>query len=188
MKIHTITRSLIAISALLCMQQANAQEIISAGTNSTPVIADARVNACPKFSLSDSQLEKLRTLKDQAKLDTAQRKAQLKVYKHELFDLISKPSVDKEAALSLNTKINALKTELSNARLNFMLAAGDILTPEQKEQMRHRMLKRSVMGGKFGHNRASGHCGKSKGFKHRSFEHGKVTESIPAPEAESKNS
>jgi len=117
----------------------------------------------PEFSrLSTAQLEKLTALKDKFNLDTAAEKAQLKADRHELFDLLSKPTVDKEQVLSLNTKMNTLKNQISDARINLLLASSEVLTPQQKEQMHDRFLLRSLKGGrqhhKFGCARGKGSC------------------------------
>ena len=101
-----------------------------------------------KLNVSQDQVNKLGTLHDQFKLSTAKEKAELEVAHSELRRLFSQPTVDKQAALALQGKINGLKDDLSNQRLNLMLASSDIFTPEQRAQF----AKMHAMGG-FGHHR-----------------------------------
>jgi Spy/CpxP family protein refolding chaperone len=84
-------------------------------------------------------------------LDTAQEKAQLTADRHQLIELLSKPKVEKQEALALNSKMIALKDQISEARFNSLLAASDVLTPEQKVQMENKFLLRSLKGGQQHH-------------------------------------
>jgi len=121
-----------------------------------------------KFKLSDDQLEKLHALKAQFLASNAEKGAEVKVLKSQLFDELSKPTVDKSAVLSIQSKINNLKDELSTSRVSMMADASTIFTPEQRLAMRHRYLARSMRGG---HGRA---FGGGKGF-HGKFEHKATT-------------
>jgi len=164
MRMSSIARPLALLGALLLSGPVLAQDVPTAEDDSS-YLAQARVPSGPRISLSDEQRQKLRALKDQYTLDTAMRKAQLKVQRGQLFDLLRKPKVDKQEVLALNAKLNSLRTELSDARMNFILAANDVFTPEQKEQMGHRF----GMRGAFGHGKG-GHCGSGcHGGKHGGF-------------------
>ena len=91
------------------------------------------------LKLTPEQKQKLGTLHDQFILSTADKKAQLKVAHNEMRRLFEAPAIDKQAVLSLETKINGLRDELSVSRVNLMLASSDIFTPEQRaafEKMR----------------------------------------------------
>src|SRR6516162_8161746 len=124
----------LAVAAgLLLAGAANASQVQTRSDTAPKLLAQATA-AKPEFSrLSTAQLEKLTALKDKFNLDTAAEKAQLKADRHELFDLLSKPTVDKEQVLSLNTKMNTLKNQISDARINLLLASSEVLTPQQKE-------------------------------------------------------
>jgi Spy/CpxP family protein refolding chaperone len=149
-----------AMSGIAMAQEVTPEE--SAGT----MLAQAQVQTSrPK--MSDEQILKLRALKDQFSIDTAQKKAQLKALKHQLFDKMSAPAVNKAEVVALNGQINSLKTDLSNARLNFMLAAGDVFTPEQKAAFRSRMLHRGM--GRGHHGGRGFHGGKGGHFRGKGF-------------------
>jgi len=87
---------------------------------------------CAKFSLTTDQKEKLSALRDQFKLSTAQKKAELEVAVHQQRELMSKAVIDKSAVLSLQSKINALRDELANARIEMALNSSSVFTPEQR--------------------------------------------------------
>jgi Spy/CpxP family protein refolding chaperone len=120
------------------------------------IVAQARgpVSFAKVAPVTSDQREKLSALRDKYELDTAQQKALLRVTQRQLREVMTATSVDKSAASALQTKINGLRDDLSNAKLNFMLAAGDVFTPEQRAAFRH-------MHGRFGHHGfgRGGECG-----------------------------
>ncbi len=105
-----------------------------------------------RMTLSDEQKAKLKELKNQFTLDVASKKALLKVQRSQLSDLMKADKVDKSAVLALHAKNTALKNELGDVRMKFLLAANDVFTPEQKAQMRE---FRGRCGG--------GGCGRDRG-------------------------
>jgi Spy/CpxP family protein refolding chaperone len=109
-----------------------------------------------KLDFSDSQLEKMSSLKNQYLDKTASQLSQLGVLERQLRDVLSQPSIDRAKAESVQSKINSLKADLSTARLNLKIDEIGILTPEQREKMRHRMLVSESFGHKFGHGRHFG--------------------------------
>ncbi|HEY9787805.1 MAG TPA: periplasmic heavy metal sensor [Candidatus Obscuribacterales bacterium] len=159
MRMDRVARPLAVLGALVMAGSAYAQQ-------STTVESEAKsatqAQVAPRFTITEEQRAKISSLRDQFKLDTAQKKATLEVQQHKLVEMLRQPTVDKPAVLALNAKINALRTELSDARLNLMLAINDQFTPEQKEQMK-RFRKGSFFkrhgrggcgdcgGGRFGH-------------------------------------
>ncbi len=156
MKVHSIASRVAVIATMLLASGANAQQVTTVRDADNMLLANARVEGAPP-TLSDDQRGKLRALKNQLTLDTAQKRAELKVGQSQLRELLTKPKVDKQAALDLQSKLNTLKADLSNARLNFMLSASDVFTAEQKEAFRGRMMKRSMGGGR--HHGHGGGCG-----------------------------
>lgn len=154
---------LAATAGLLLAGAATAGQIQTAGTGTGKLLAQS---TAPRAAfLSTAQLEKLSALKDKFILDTAQDRAQLKVERHELFSLLSQPTVNKEEVLALASKMNALKNKISDARVNLLLAKSDVLTAEQREKLHDRFLMRSLNGGhqgrKFGCFKGKG-CGLGK--------------------------
>lgn len=119
------------------------------------------------MTLTDDQKAKLKELKNQFTLDIASKKALLKVQRSQLSDLMKADKVDKSAVLALHAKNTALKNELGDLRMKFLLAANDVFTPEQKSQMREFRGRGGCGGGGcgrgrggFGHHR---HFGKGPG-------------------------
>ena len=114
------------------------------------MVAEAHAAACTKLSpISDEQRKQLSALRDKYELDTAEKKALLHVTGRQLKQVMTSVTVDKSAALALQSKLNALRDDLSNARLSFMLSAGDVFTPEQRAQFK--AMRRQ------GHHRHHGH-------------------------------
>ena len=155
MNIRFITNALLVLGMTLSASAVLAQNSPTEVSQDRDAFLSHRSGG-PRMSLTPEQREKLGAIRDQFTLDTATKKAQLQVQKHQLRELLTKPTVDKQAVLSLNDKLNGLKADLSNARLQMMLASGDVFTPEQKQQMRERM-SRGGMRGHFGKGRDS--CG-----------------------------
>lgn len=100
-----------------------------------------------KLNLNDDQLEKMVDLKTKYMSENVSSKGKLKVKKRELFNLMTKPGTTKDQALALQKEINELRAQLSNARVSFMLDASDLLTDEQRKELRHKMLVRQLAGG-----------------------------------------
>lgn len=125
-------RTLVMTSIIMCATPVFAQDASNASADR--MSAHTRVQVDPKFQITDEQRTKLSALRDQYILDTANQKAQLKVAKHQLRRTLSQSTIDKSAAMSLQSKINGLKSDLSNARLSMKLAAADVFTAEQRAQ------------------------------------------------------
>lgn len=107
-----------------------------------------------QLNLTDDQLEKFHAIRTKYATETAAKQAELKVLRIQLREALSAEKIDKQAAFAINSKINALKADLSNARLASMIEKADVFTPEQRKEMHHRMLQREAGGG-----RGHGHHG-----------------------------
>jgi Spy/CpxP family protein refolding chaperone len=150
-----LVQTLALASLLLAGVPAIADEEMS--VNPTPTtIAQAPINAVKLAPITDDQRSKLRALRDQYKLNTAEKKALLEVTQGQLRETLGAVSVDKGAALALQAKINGLRAELSTARLNMMLAASDVFTPEQRAAFKSMRGRHGHHGGGFRHG---GHGG-----------------------------
>jgi Spy/CpxP family protein refolding chaperone len=149
----------LALSGLLfCALPAIADDSASAGgaRAQTAVKVCAPGSMHEKLKLSTEQKDKLSSIRDQYKLATAQKKAELEVAMSQQHQLMSKATIDKSAVLSLQGKINSLKADLSNARIDMALTASAVFTPEQRE-----------MFSKFGHGRGHGGPGMHRWGGHR---------------------
>ncbi len=123
-------------------------------------VTQTQVRTHARFQFTEDQKGKLSSLKNQYILDTATKKAELKVARNQLKETMSKDSIDKGAAQGLQSKISGLKGELASARLNMMLACADIFTPEQRaafKKMRH--FRHGGHGKGFGGRSGSRACG-----------------------------
>lgn len=99
------------------------------------------------LSLSDDQLEKIAKLKNEFSDAAGQKMVQLRSLMRQQKDLMTQEKVDKAQVLDLQNKINGLKADLSNAKLNMKLDTIALLNPDQKQKLRHKALQREVFGG-----------------------------------------
>ncbi len=104
-----------------------------------------------RLGLTDSQLEKVAALKDKGRLETATQKAQLKTLNDQLKVAITKPEVNQAEAMQVQSKINDLRSQLANEKLQQRIDFMAILTPEQKDTLRHKMLASEAFGMGGGH-------------------------------------
>jgi Spy/CpxP family protein refolding chaperone len=107
------------------------------------LIAEARVTLAP-LSLSDDQLEKFAKLKADLQDSTAGTATQVHTLNRQLRDLLSKDEVDKSQAMGIQAKLNSLRNDLANAQLKMRLETLAVLSPEQKQKLRHAALQRQV--------------------------------------------
>lgn len=107
---------------------------------------------CPwlgALDLSDDQFEKFYALKN-AFLDKAGPKMlDLKTNERHLKDLMTQPTVDAKAARNLQDRINGLKADLANMKLDNRIAMHDVLNDEQRKKVREFAIK----GGRGMHHR-----------------------------------
>jgi Spy/CpxP family protein refolding chaperone len=104
-----------------------------------------------RLNLSDDQLEKIASLKNDLRTATASQKAQLKSLNFELKSLLLQPTVDKSKAMALEGNINSLKTDLATKRLSFKIDLLAVLTEDQKKELKHMMLAKQAFGGRYHH-------------------------------------
>jgi len=138
-----ITSTLIGLPAIAQTNAGSVPEKAQLKVNSLSCLgckSERRESTGRKLGLTDSQLEKIASLKDRARVDSAPQKAQLKELYNQLKLAITKPAVDQQEALQIQSKINDLRAQLSNKKLQERLNFMAILTPEQKETLRHKIL------------------------------------------------
>lgn len=92
----------------------------------------------PKFS--DEQLQRMMELRDQHRIATASQHAELAALSHKLSLLLTADSIDRKEVGSIQAKIDALRSELAKAHAKFTVDSAEILTPEQRQKLRHRLL------------------------------------------------
>lgn len=108
------------------------------------------------LDLSDGQFEKLFALKNSFLDKAGPKMLALSTAKRHLCNAMLAPTVDAKQVKELQTSINGLKADLSNLKLDHKLAAMDVLTAEQRKQIRDRMIKGSACG--------PAACGGGRGF------------------------
>jgi Spy/CpxP family protein refolding chaperone len=110
-------------------------------------VAEAKAPAaCAAINpITDDQKQRLSAIRDKYELDTADKKALLHVTQRQLRRTLTATTVDKSSATALQAKVNGLRDDLANSKLNLKLAMGDVFTPEQRAAFRQ-------MRGRFGHH------------------------------------
>ena len=119
------------------------------------------------INLADDQLEKLFSLKKEMITRCAPKMTDLKLQEMDLLDLISQPQVDKGKVQAAQNKINGLKADLANLRVNFMVDSLSVLSDDQRKDLRRTFIKGQTMpkrGLRGGGKRLHGHGGRSGGF------------------------
>lgn len=97
-------------------------------------------NGCDKFGrldLSDEQNEKLYQLKQKFADQIGMTKVEMKRERRKMRDLLTQATIDRKAIEAAQIKLNTFKTTLANAKLAFKLDASEILTAEQRKQLRY---------------------------------------------------
>jgi Spy/CpxP family protein refolding chaperone len=109
------------------------------------------------LDLTDAQKEKLFTMKNSLKDAIGPKKLELSKNSRELRDLLTKPSIDRAAIKTTQSKINDLKADIANLMIAFKADFAETLTPEQRQKMR---FARSFKGG---HHKHFKHGGPGRG-------------------------
>jgi protein CpxP len=106
-----------------------------------------------KLNLSDQQQEQLENLKLQFDKDIIQKRADLKMARLDLKEIMMKTPIDEKAALKKQDQISSIRADIARTRLQHMIAAGKVLTADQLAQwkkMRRGMGERQGRGRKAG--------------------------------------
>jgi Spy/CpxP family protein refolding chaperone len=120
-----------------------------------------------KSTLTDEQLEKIAALKDNFLSKTAGKKVELKGLGRQLRGLLTKKEVNRQEAFVLQEKISTLRADLAKEKLAFRLDMMSVLTDEQREKIRHRMLMKQAFGGHKHHGRHFAFAGHRGGFNRK---------------------
>lgn len=112
------------------------------------------------LNLSDEQLEKIYKIKNSYADSEDQKKTELKSLGRQMKALLMEEKVDRSAVQALNKKISGLKADLAEIKLSMRLDSMDVLSTEQRQELRHKSLQRQVMGGRPKHGRMGGRGGR----------------------------
>lgn len=97
-------------------------------------------------SFSDDQLEKIFQLKQDCMDKTGPKMAELFAQHRALRDLLTQPNTDKSKAQEIQGKINSLRGDIANYRLEQQIGLLGVLTPEQRKELRRNFVKRADFG------------------------------------------
>jgi|GEM_PF-1786868 len=102
-----------------------------------------------KLGLDKKQMEAVQEIHLRTMKETIKKKADIKVAKLDLFEILSKDPVDMTAAETAVKKLEGLKTEMKMMHIKAMEEVKSNLNAEQKKEfsamMRHMMMKREMM-------------------------------------------
>ena len=102
-----------------------------------------------KLGLDKKQMEAVREIHLKTMKDTIKKKADIKVAKIELMEILSKDPVDMTAAETAVKKLEGLKTEMKMMHIRAMEEVKSNLNAEQKKEFSsmigHMMMKREMM-------------------------------------------
>jgi len=119
------------------------------------LLHNQRVKA--ELGLTDEQSEKLRKLFSETHKASIRSRAELKIKRMELHELMMASTTDREAAMKKVTDISDLRAQRMRQHVESMLAAKTILTPEQQKKIHTMMADRmSRRGEGFRGRRGSG--------------------------------
>ena len=107
--------------------------------------------------LTDDQLERLYAIKEDSHEQSAMKKVQAHIFGRKLKDTLSAANIDTAAAKDLEGKIIALKSDIATIHMDALIKMAQVLTPEQRHEVRMHMLRGSM--GHHGHHGHWGHGG-----------------------------
>lgn len=98
------------------------------------------------LNLTDDQYEKLWALKRDSMGKNAAKFGELMGAEMQLHDLLLQPEIDRTKIMALQGRINAAKADLANSRVEDRIATMNVLTAEQRRDLRRKMLERMAGG------------------------------------------
>ncbi|MBI4533823.1 MAG: Spy/CpxP family protein refolding chaperone [Candidatus Melainabacteria bacterium] len=94
------------------------------------------------LALTEDQYEKLFAIKNQFLNKLGPKVLELKLSERELADLMSRTQLDRQKVTELQSRINEQKSAIANLRTDERINTLEILTPEQRKELR----KQTIMG------------------------------------------
>jgi len=104
------------------------------------LLHNERVRA--ELGLTDDQAEKLRQIFMDSRKANIRTRADLQIQRMELHELMRAEKTDRDAALKKVEAISALRAQMMRQRVESMLAAKTVLTPEQQKKIHSMMSDR----------------------------------------------
>lgn len=95
-----------------------------------------------ELGLTDEQAEKLRQIFMDSRKASIRTRADLKIQRMELHELMRAEKTDRDATLKKVQAISALREQMMRQHVESMLAAKTVLTPEQQKKVHAMMAER----------------------------------------------
>jgi len=112
-------------------------------------------------TLTDDQLEKMHSLHNQFLDDLGPKVTQLASLSRKLKDVLMANNIDASQAKALQKDINGIKADVADLKLEHKIAALNVLTSEQKKELRDRLYR-----GPFERMEHHHHMGGGEGHHH----------------------
>ena len=93
------------------------------------------------LNLSDEQMEKVMSMQDQLEEKCALKRAELRSSEHKLHLCLLDSPGEKSKIDNIQGKINQLRADLCGLNNNFAADFSQLLTDEQRKQLRHTLVK-----------------------------------------------
>lgn len=120
------------------------------------------VPVCEELNLTDDQLEKIHAIKLRRADEVGTKKVELMAQMRKLKDLLSQPTLDRQAVQQTQDKISGLKADIANQMINGLMDAHDVMSMDQRKQLRHKFLV-GGFGPHFHHHGLDQHWGHHAG-------------------------
>jgi Spy/CpxP family protein refolding chaperone len=105
------------------------------------LVAERVVGEAPHPKFTDDQLEKMHAIRAKYGDAGAARMLELHKLHRQIAEGLAQTTVDKDALLTLQKKVNDLESQANTERLQMMVEVHEILTPEQRQEMHRHMLQ-----------------------------------------------
>lgn len=107
------------------------------------IVAEKR----PQPGFSDDQLERVHAIKIKYDDINDARDLELEKLNRQIIEGLNQQNADKATLFSVQTKINELEAKAANDDLQMMIDLHDVLTPEQRTNLRRETLQQEAMSG-----------------------------------------
>ena len=117
-------------------------------------------------AITDEQYERMHVLKNAMLDKMGPKMAEMSSLSRQLRDALGSATIDSKKVNDLRNRISAAKTDLSNIKLDHMIAMADVFTPAQRVELHKAMIKSpmGMMGGRHHGSVGRGHMGGSGGW------------------------
>jgi Spy/CpxP family protein refolding chaperone len=124
-----------------CMAATSSAAIADTAVTVKQVAMTSTSDEDKPLKFTDDQLERMHTIRSKFEDSRGARAVEIHKLHRQIFDSLSTSTPDKSAIMALQGKINALEADQANERIQMMIDTHEILTPEQRQAMRHHLLE-----------------------------------------------